>query len=179
MNMVKSIQKLLIGLLITHIALFAGNLWYANVTNPEVPYYGGVYGFVPSTSEEDSLYTQTADFITGVNSQPSSPSGGVIGLLKWAAHPAVCGTSDALRSIIAYTTFTGYTYIEILPTGGFLDWIRLIAVIAGNLVQMTLGLIGFVMLIRSGALANVWMLAALGILTTGGIVIGGIGAGVC
>lgn len=157
-----------------HIALWVAEVFAVNFTGGGITYYGGQYGFLPSSGDETSRYDRVASFLLSSprHIEPEE-GGGMRGFLQFLVKFGPCQISEFVRVIFAYGTFTGYTTVQLLPDQGFGLWFKLCFQLGATGITAGLTAWGVRFLAEIGAFSNIYLLIALGVLgSVGGLSFG-------
>ena len=165
------LYKLFIPMVVVH--LLAGGIGSIIVINlvssTGLATYGGERGFLPG---EDSPYSAFGRFLYGDErpspTLPGEDSGG-LGLAKYGVTDGICFISTTVRQGLVITTFA-YPVIDIIPMEGFGLWIRMAIHLASLALTGALMYLLVEMLIQMGVFSNVYVLIAVGVISSAGLV---------
>lgn len=160
------IQKLLILTLGIHICLVLATIYLTNLG--ETPYYGGSAGFLPSTGDSAHPYDRFSAWLAGGGDQLNDPGDqGGIAILQWIVRKPLCMSVSFVRWLIILTTFS-YEVIQLIPTGGFGGWFKILIHLVGVFLTGLLAQAGVRFAIQAGVFSNIYMMGmVLGISTVG------------
>ena len=154
-------------------ALIHATVWVTGIflTNLDAtPYYGGSSGFLPSTGDSDHAYDKFSAWLSGGGQMEdvADPGDGPIALLRWAISAPICGAADLVKALIAISIIK-YDLIDLLPTDGFGNWLRIIIHAIGVLITLTFFTRVVEFAVRAGVFSNVYMMGVLGLVGALGI----------
>ena len=139
------------------------------VSQTGAPTYGGSRGFLPG---DDSPYSAFGKYLYGDGEPgrqlPGADQSGIAGLMQYGVFRGACMMSEGVTFLIILATFS-YPVIDIIPTEGFGLWIRLVIHILGVLGLLVVGVQLLEWAIRAGVFSNVYLLIAIGIVSSAGL----------
>lgn len=151
--------------------LTAGGLGTIIITNlvsqTGIATYGGSRGFLPG---DDSPYSSFGKYLYG-DGEPErrEPGSGPMGLLKYGVFEGACLGVSATKFLLILATFS-YPAIDIIPTEGFGLWLRISIHIMSVLAWATAIFRLLELAIQAGAFSNVYLLIAIGLITSAGLI---------
>ena len=164
-----SLIPLFIFAAILHITVFVAGLFLVNLG--DVANYGGETGFLPSTGDSANAYDQFSSWLAGGG--PTSVEGpedsAGVSTFRWIVKTPMCGMVSLVKTIITLS-IVNYDLVNLLPTEGFGNWLRIIIHSIGALITLALFARLTEIAIRAGVFSNIYMLAVLGLVSVGGIV---------
>ena len=152
---------------ILHITIWGAGIFLTNLG--DTPFYGGATGFLPSTGDAAHPYDTFSAWLAGGGpsgvDQPSDEGG--ISIFRWIVVTPLCGMVSLIKTIISLGILN-YDLVQLLPSDGFGNWIKIIINCVGALITLTLfaRLVEFA--IRAGVFSNIYMMGlVLGVAAVG------------
>ena len=172
----QGINRLIAVALIVHVTLFVSTIFLTNALQ-EMPYFGGNSGFLPSTGNSSEPYDRFSNWISGNQGGMSEPSDqGGIAILQWIVRGPLCSSVSIVKFLIALTVLK-YGVIDLISSDGFGLWFKTAVHLVGGLMNIALVSILVRFAIQAGVFSNIYLMAALGLMSVIGIVASLLNAG--
>lgn len=127
-------------LLAGHIALWMGDIFVINLlSGGREAFYGGQYGFIPSTGNPDNAYDRAASLFFGAKNT-MEPGNTLTKILAFFFQFGPCQVAELYRLFFTYISLTGYNTVQAIPSEGFPLYIKLIIQLAGTSAVILMGI---------------------------------------
>lgn len=159
---------ILAALIAGHIALWIGDVVVINLlSGGRDAFYGGQYGFIPSTGNPDNRYDTAAAFLFGAH-QTMEPGNTFTKILAFMFQFGPCQIAELYRLFFTYTSLTGYNTVQAIPSTGFPLFIKLVIQLAGTFGVVLMGINIADWLASRGFFQNNVLLVAVGFMAVVG-----------
>lgn len=165
----QGLNRLVAMALIVHVTLFVSTIFLTNALQT-MPYFGGNSGFLPSTGDGNNAYDRFSSWISGNEGSMSEPSDeGGIAILQWIVRGPMCSSVTIVKFLIALTVLK-YGVIDLISSAGFGLWFKIAVHLVGFLLNIALVNVLVRFAIQAGVFSNIYIMAAIGLMSIIGIV---------
>ncbi len=165
----QGINRLVAVALIVHVSLFVATIFLTNVVQ-DTPFFGGSAGFLPTTGDSAGAYDRFSAWISGNQGNMNEPSDqGGIAILQWIVRGPLCTSVTIVKFLLAVTVLK-YGVIDLISSDGFGLWFKTAVHLVGGFMNIALVSILVRFAIQAGVFSNIYIMAALGLMSVVGIV---------